>query len=306
MAAQPDQRLLTLDSASMYFRTFYGVPESVVAPDGTPVGAVRGFLDAVARLVGEFAPTDLVAAFDADWRPQFRVDLLPSYKAHRVVDEEANEEEVPDLLSPQVPIIEQLLDAIGICRTEASGFEADDVLATLAETATMPVDIVTGDRDLFQLIDDERRIRILYTAKGFANLQLMDEAAVRDKYGVEAKYYADFAALRGDPSDGLPGAKGIGDKSAAALVDQFGTIEAMLEAIDDPFGDVPFRGKLTAARDYLRIAPDVVRVRRDVPLPDLTTPLPSELANPDAVDWLSDRWGLKRSVDRLLVALGIS
>lgn len=290
----------------MYFRTFYGVPESVTAPDGTPVGAARGFFDAIARLVTEYQPTDLIAAFDADWRPEFRVELLPSYKAHRVADEDLNEEEVPDLLSPQVPIIEQLLDAIGICRTDAVGFEADDVLATLAETSTMPIDIVTGDRDLFQLVDDDRGIRVLYTAKGFANIEIVTEAVVRAKYGVEARYYADFAALRGDPSDGLPGAKGIGEKSAAALVEMYGTIEEMLAALDDPEADVPFRGKLAAARDYLRIAPDVVRVRRDVDLVAHDSRLPSEIANPDAVDWLTDRWGLTRSIDRLLAALKLT
>jgi 5'-3' exonuclease len=290
----------------MYFRTFYGVPESVIAPDGTPIGAARGFLDAVARLVGEYEPTHLIAAFDADWRPQFRVDLLPSYKAHRVADEDLNEEEVPDLLSPQVLVIEQLLDAVGICRTEGAGFEADDVLATIAETSTIPVDVVTGDRDLFQLVDDARGIRVLYTAKGFAKIEQVDEATVRAKYGVDAANYADFAALRGDPSDGLPGAKGIGDKSAAALVEMYGTIEAMLEALDDPNADLPFRGKLGAARDYLRIAPDVVRVRRDVPLPELESALPEEIANPEALDWLADRWGLQRSVDRLLAALALT
>lgn len=298
-------KCLFLDSASMYFRTFYGVPESVTAPDGTPVGAVRGFLDAVARLIDDFQPDQVVAAFDADWRPQFRVDLLPSYKAHRVAEEslDESEEEVPDLLAPQVPVIEQVLDAVGICRFGVAGFEADDVLAALSVQATCPVDIVTGDRDLFQLVDDAREVRILYTGRGFAKIEPMDEAAILAKYGVPARYYADYAALRGDPSDGLPGARGIGDKSAAILVSEFGTIEAMLAALDDPTVDLPFRGKLKAARDYLQIAPDVVRVRRDVPLPPHDASLPTEPADPDALDWLADRWGLQRSVGRLLAVL---
>lgn len=287
----------------MYFRTFYGVPESVTAPDGTPVGAARGFLDAVARLVGEYRPTHLVAAFDADWRPEFRVALLPSYKAHRVADGDEVAEEVPDLLAPQVPIIEQVLDAIGIARVEAEGFEADDVLATLAEQSPTAVDVVTGDRDLFQLVDDVRAVRVLYTGRGFANLEVMDEAAVQAKYAVAASSYADFATLRGDPSDGLPGVKGVGDKSAAVLMEQFGSIEAMMRALDDPEADVPYRAKLESARDYLSVAPDVVRVRRDVPLPPLTTALPQTVAAPDALDWLTDRWGLQRSVDRLLATL---
>lgn len=297
---------MALDSASMYFRTFYGVPESVTAPDGTPVGAARGFLDAMARLVGEYRPTHLVAAFDADWRPAFRVALLPSYKAHRVADGEEVAEEIPDLLTPQVPVIEQVLDAVGIARVEAPGFEADDVLATITESSMMPVDVVTGDRDLFQLVDDSRGVRVLYTAKGFAKLEHVDDAVVQAKYGVPAAHYADFATLRGDPSDGLPGAKGIGDKSAAVLVEQFGSVEAILAALDDPDVDLPYRAKLTAARDYLAVAPAVVRVRRDVDLPSLDTALPLEVAEPDALDWLADRWGLQRSVDRLLATLGLS
>lgn len=303
-AARP--RSLLLDSASMYFRTFYGVPESVTAPDGTPVGAVRGFLDAVARLIADFRPDHLVAAFDADWRPQFRVDLIPSYKAHRVAEESLNdEEEVPDLLAPQVPVIEQVLDAVGIARFGVVGFEADDVLATLSEVASGPVDIVTGDRDLFQLVDDARAIRVLYTGKGFAKIEVVDEAIVQAKYDVPAQHYADFATLRGDASDGLPGAKGIGDKSAAILVNEFGSIEALLQALDDPMADLPFRGKLQGARSYLEVAPDVVRVRRDVPLPLHRPELPRQLADPDALDWLADRWGLQRSVDRLLAVLPV-
>ena len=295
------QQSLLLDSASMYFRTFYGVPESVTAPDGTPVGAVKGFLDAVARLIASYRPTDVVAAFDADWRPEFRVALLPSYKAHRVA--EGDVEEIPDLLSPQVPVIEQVLDAVGIARFGVSGFEADDVLATLSERATGPVDVVTGDRDLFQLVDDRRRIRVLYTGRGFAKIEQLDEGAVRAKYGVAADHYADFAALRGDPSDGLPGAKGIGDKSAAILVNQFGTIEDILAALDEPEVDVPYRAKLVSARAYLTLAPAVVRVRRDVPLPIHQSALPRQIADPDALDWLADRWGLQRSVARLVATL---
>jgi len=289
----------------MYFRTFYGVPESVTAPDGTPVGAARGFFDAVARLVGDFAPTHLVAAFDADWRPAFRVELIPSYKAHRVADS-GLEEEVPDLLSPQVPIIEQVLDAVGLARVGVKGFEADDVLATLSAQATGAVDIVTGDRDLFQLVEDARSIRVLYTGRGFAKLEIMTEATVQAKYDVPAKHYADFAVLRGDPSDGLPGVRGVGDKSAAALVNQFGSVESVMAALDDPSADLPHRGKLANARDYLDVAPAVVRCRKDVPIPPLESEIPTEIADPDALDWLADRWGLQRSIERLLATLKLN
>jgi 5'-3' exonuclease len=295
------ERLLTLDSASMYFRAFHGVPDSVVAPDGTPVNAVRGFLDAVARIVTDHRPTRLVAAFDADWRPQWRVDLLPSYKAHRVAAD--GDEEVPDLLAPQVPVIEAVLDALGLARVGVDGFEADDVLGTLATAADCPVDIVTGDRDLFQLVDDARGVRVLYTGKGFAKLERVDEAWVLAKYGVPARYYVDFATLRGDPSDGLPGVAGVGDKTAAAVVAAVGGVDAVLAALDDPAVDLPARARLDAARGYLAVAPQVVRVRTDVPLPSGDDRLSAEPADPAALAALSQRWGLGRSVDRVLAAV---
>lgn len=295
------ERCLLLDSASMYFRTFYGVPESVVAPDGSPVNAVRGFLDAVARLLTDYRPTRLVAAFDADWRPQWRVDLLPSYKAHRVAAD--GDEEVPDLLSPQVPVIEQVLDALGLARVGVPGFEADDVLGTLAGRATCPVDVVTGDRDLFQLVDDARGIRVLYTGKGFAKLDRVDEAWVLERYGVPASRYVDFATLRGDPSDGLPGVPGVGDKTAASVVSAVGGIGGVLAALDDPSVELPARAKLAAAREYLAIAPEVVRVRHDVPLPDLDGRVPPGPADPHGLAALADRWGLGRSVDRVAAAM---
>lgn len=295
------QRCLLLDSASMYFRAFHGVPDSVVAPDGTPVNAVRGFLDAVARLVADHRPTRLVAAFDADWRPQWRVDLLPSYKAHRVAVD--GDEEVPDLLSPQVPVIEAVLDALGLAHVGVPGFEADDVLGTLAARATCPVDVVTGDRDLFQLVDDARGIRVLYTGKGFAKLDLVDEAWVLARYGVPASRYVDFATLRGDPSDGLPGVPGVGDKTAAAVVAAVGGVDEVLAALDDPSVDLPARARLEQARDYLTVAPRVVRVRSDVPLPALDDGITASPADPVRLDELARRWGIERPVERLRAAL---
>ena len=215
----PGGRLLLLDTASLYFRAYFGVPDTVRAPDGTPVNAVRGLLDFIARLVADHSPTTLVACMDADWRPQWRVELIPSYKAHRVAEEASQTaagtsdiEEVPDTLSPQVPVIEAVLDAIGIARVGVPDFEADDVIGTLATGSQDPVTIVTGDRDLFQLVDDARGVRVLYPRKGVGDCDLIDEAAIADRYGVRADRYADFAALRGDPSDGLPGVKGIGEK----------------------------------------------------------------------------------------------
>ncbi len=212
---------MLLDTASLYYRAYFGVPDSVKAPDGTPVNAVRGLLDFIGRLVQDHRPDDLVACMDADWRPHWRVELIPSYKAHRVAQESETGpdlEETPDTLAPQVPIIEAALDAFGIARVGVAGYEADDVIGTLTARATGPVDIVTGDRDLYQLVDDARRRRVLYPLKGVGSLQVTDEAWLREKYGVDGPGYADLALLRGDPSDGLPGVPGIGEKTAAKLL----------------------------------------------------------------------------------------
>jgi 5'-3' exonuclease len=174
-------RLMLLDSASLYFRAFYGVPDTVRAPNGTPVNAVRGFLDIITRLVTTYEPTHLVACWDDDWRPQWRVDLIPTYKTHRVAVVTATGpdiEVVPDPLEVQVPIIRQTLDALGIPIVGAAEHEADDVIGTLATRATLPVDVVTGDRDLFQLVDDESDVRIIYTARGMSNLEIVTNATV--------------------------------------------------------------------------------------------------------------------------------
>jgi 5'-3' exonuclease len=168
-----DGRLMLLDTAALYFRAFHGVPDTVRSPDGTSVNAVRGLLDIIARLVTDFTPTRLIACWDDDWRPQWRVDLIPSYKAHRVaefVDGGSDVELVPELLTPQVPIIVETLTALGIPIVGKAGYEADDIIGTLAATARGPVDVVTGDRDLFQVVDDSRDVRVIYTARGMSNL----------------------------------------------------------------------------------------------------------------------------------------
>src|SRR3954451_24650922 len=257
---------MLLDAASLYFRAFYGVPTSVTSPDGRPVNAVRGFLDMTARLVGTHRPSRLVACWDDDWRPEFRVDALPSYKAHRVAVDGG--EETPEELGPQVPILIEVLAAAGIARVGAPGFEADDVIGTLATRARGPVDVVTGDRDLFQLVDDARAVRVLYIARGVGRHEQVDDAWVRAKYAVPAAAYVDYATLRGDASDGLPGVAGIGEKTAASLLTSFGDLNGILAASsrkDSPVsGGV--RSKLGAAIDYLAVAPTVVAVARDLDL----------------------------------------
>ncbi|MEU7912414.1 5'-3' exonuclease [Microbispora bryophytorum] len=295
---------MLLDTPSLYFRAFYGVPESVTSPDGMPVNAVRGLLDMIATLVRQHSPARIVACMDADWRPAFRVAAIPSYKAHRVAS--GDEEEVPDTLAPQVPVIEEVLDALGIARVGVAGYEADDVIGTYATAATGAVDIVTGDRDLFQLVDDEKPCRALYTVRGIRNLQIVDEAFVREKYGIPGRAYADFATLRGDPSDGLPGVAGIGDKTAAALITRFGSLSALVAALDDGGADgfpAGARNKLAAARDYLEVAPAVVRVARDVPVPDADITLPAAPRDPERLIALSEKHGLDSPLNRLLATL---
>ena len=236
MILLPKPTLMLLDSASLYFRAFYGMPDSLRSPDGQPVNAVRGLLDFIARLVTDHQPAQLVACMDADWRPEFRVAAIPSYKAHRMAYPGSVEEEVPDDLSPQIPVIEDVLDALGIARVGIPGYEADDVIGTYTLTTTGAVDVVTGDRDLFQLVDDSRPVRILYTARGVGRLEIIDEPTVTKKYGIPGRAYADFATLRGDPSDGLPGVKGVGDKTAAALITQWGSLDALLDGPRGPDG----------------------------------------------------------------------
>lgn len=299
---------MLLDTASLYFRAYFGVPDSVRAPDGTPVNAVRGLLDFIGRLVQDHRPDDLVACMDADWRPHWRVELIPSYKAHRVAQETEtgpDVEETPDTLSPQVPVIEAVLDAFGIARVGVAGYEADDVIGTLTKRATGPVDIVTGDRDLYQLVDDARQRRVLYPLKGVGTLQVTDEAWLREKYGVDGPGYADLALLRGDPSDGLPGVPGIGEKTAAKLLDAYGDLAGIIAAIDDPKSKLTptQRRRLDESRPYLAVAPKVVQVASDVPLPAFDPALPHTPKHPETVDALAHQWGLGGAMSRLSSAL---
>jgi 5'-3' exonuclease len=298
--------LMLLDTASLYYRAFYGMPETVTAPDGTPVNAIRGLLDAIGRLVRDNKPRQLVACLDADWRPQFRVAAIPSYKAHRA--EPDGTEQTPPGLAVQIPLITQVLAAAGVAIAEHAGYEADDVIATLAARAHTPVDVVTGDRDLFQLVDDARGVRVLYTIRGLGRLEAVDEAEVAKKYDIPGRAYADFAVLRGDPSDGLPGVPGIGEKTAATLIRAFGSIDGIKSALDLGHGGFPpgTRKKLEAARGYLDVAPPVVWTATDVPVPDVDGTLPFHPPDPDLLTEIGAALGLGSSLTRFRAAVTAS
>jgi len=305
-------RLMLLDTASLYFRAYYGVPDTIRLPDGTPVNAVRGLLDMIARLTTDYGATHLVACWDDDWRPQWRVDLLPSYKSHRVAEVVAGApdvEVVPDALEAQLPMIRRVLDLAGIAVVGAAEHEADDVVGTYASHARLPVDVVTGDRDLFQVVDDARQVRVIYTARGMKNLEVITDVVVVGKYRVLPQQYADYATLRGDASDGLPGVAGIGEKTAASLLAEYGTLDGLLAAASAPDGGLSasVRAKLAAAADYLAVAPAVVKVVRDLELPTLEEA--GAQLRPVAADSraelgrLATEWNLGGSVKRLLTAL---
>jgi 5'-3' exonuclease len=303
-------RLMLLDTASLYFRAFYGVPDSIKRPDGTPVNAVRGLLDIIARLVTDYEPTHLVACWDDDWRPQWRVDLIPSYKAHRVAEVVPGGPDVevtPDPLELQIPMIRELLAALDITVIGAPNHEADDVIGSLASQASIPVDVVTGDRDLFQLVDDASGVRVIYTARGMSKLEVLTDVSVVGRYGVLPAQYADFAVLRGDASDGLPGVAGIGEKTAASLLQQFGDLDALIAAAVDSTAPLSatMRARIAAAADYLLVAPTVVEVVRDLELGAFDGRIrPLDAAHLADVERMAGEWNLGGSAQRVLRALG--
>lgn len=303
--------VMLVDSAGLWFRSYYALPDSLTAPDGTPVNSVRGFCDMLAKLITDHRPERLVCCLDNDWRPDFRVRALPSYKAHRVAEDE-DAEDVPDTLSPQISVILEVLAATGIATAEAEGYEADDVIGALADREQHdPVLVVTGDRDLFQLVrTDPPPVRVLYVGGGLAKAQDFGTDELAEKYGLRAQRagvdYADMAVLRGDPSDGLAGVPGIGEKTAAKLITQFRSLEELLRAAEA--GDAQLtarvRGKLAEAADYLAAAPSVVRVARDAPVVlDGADAIPRSPLDGERLAQLQQQWGLGGSLDRLISAI---
>lgn len=297
--------LMLLDSASLWYRAYYGMPDTLLSPDGTPVHAIRGFIDMSARLIGIYKPDRIVACLDGDWRPTWRVELFPDYKANRL-EEEGDEEEEPETLTPQIPILLDLLDLFGIAVVGVDDFEADDVMATYAEVEKGPIRIVTGDRDLFQIVDNKRDIKVVYLAKGISSHDLVDLKYISDKYHIPGERYALFALFRGDPSDGLPGVRGIGEKGAALIANNFSSVQDAIAGAQAAHESLPpaLARKIIAGIDYLKIAPKVVQVARTVLLPKIDLAMPKAPADLSPIYQFKERYGLGTSVDRLISALG--
>jgi 5'-3' exonuclease len=295
---------MLLDSASLWYRAYYGMPDTMLAPDGTPVNAIRGYLDMTARLITMYSPKRIVACIEGDWRPSWRVGLFPDYKANRL-EEDGEGEEEPDLLTPQIPILLDLLDEFGIPMVGVDDYEADDVMATFAVREQGPIRIVTGDRDLFQLVDDKRDVKVVYLAKGLSQHDLVDKAWVNRKYAIPGDRYALFAMFRGDPSDGLPGVRGIGEKGAALIANHFADVDQALQGAHDAHEALTpaLAKKIIAGADYLKIAPTLVNCARDVALPTLDITMPKAPADLSKIYAIKERYGLGASVDRLIAAL---
>jgi len=293
------------DTASLYFRAFYGLPATLTDRDGRPVNAVRGLLDFLARFISDYRPDQVACCWDNDWRPAWRVALVPSYKGHRVASEVRGPvapgaprfiEEVPAELTAQVPLIRDVLDALGIPVVGADGFEADDIMATLASRAPGPVDVVTGDRDMFQVVDDARGVRVLYVARGVGKHERVTDGWLAERYGITGAQYVDFAVLRGDASDGLPGVKGIGEKTAAKLVADYPTLAALLAAADTQPARIA--ANLKAAAEYMAIMAQIVPVRKAV-----AVEISHRVKDDALVAKLAAAYGITGPVKRLLAIM---
>ena len=296
--------LMLLDSASLWYRAYYGMPDTLLSPTGMPVNAIRGYLDMTARLISMYSPNRIVACIEGDWRPSWRVDLFPAYKANRLEDDSDVEEE-PETLTPQIPVLLDLLDAFGIPMVGVDDYEADDVMATFAVREKGPIRIVTGDRDLFQLVDDRRDVKVVYLAKGISKHDLVDISWVANKYGIPGDRYALFAMFRGDPSDGLPGVKGIGEKGAALIANNFASVDDALAGAKAGHEvlSASLAKKIVEGADYLKIAPTLVNCARDVAIPSMKIDMPTKPEDLSEIYAIKDEYGLGASVDRLISAL---
>ncbi len=296
--------LMLLDSASLWYRAYFGMPDTLVSPSGLQVNAIRGYLDMTSKLINLYKPNRIVACLEGDWRPSWRVELFPDYKMNRL--DESGEEEEPDTLSPQIPILLDLLEALGLPMLGVDDYEADDLMATFAVNQPGPVRIVTGDRDLFQLVDDKRDVKVVYLAKGIANHDLVDLKWIEQKYEIPGDRYGLFAMIRGDASDGLPGIKGIGEKGAASIAKQFTNLDDVMKAAtnDDERLTTNIRKKLLESAEYAKIAPKLVGCATDVSIPEMTIDLPKKPLDTKKIQEIKEEFGLGTSVDRIMNALG--
>jgi len=296
--------LMLLDSASLWYRAYFGMPDTLVSPSGLQVNAIRGYLDMTSKLINLYKPNRIVACLEGDWRPSWRVELFPDYKMNRL--DESGEEEEPDTLSPQIPILLDLLEALGFPMLGVDDYEADDLMATFAVNQPGPVRIVTGDRDLFQLVDDKRDVKVVYLAKGIANHDLVDLKWIEQKYEIPGDRYGLFAMIRGDASDGLPGIKGIGEKGAASIAKQFTNLHEVMKAAinDDERLTANIRKKLLESAEYARIAPKLVGCATDVSIPEMNIDLPNKPLDTQKIQDIKEEFGLGTSVDRIMNALG--
>ena len=298
--------LMLLDSASLWYRAYFGMPDTLLSPSGMPVNAIRGYLDMTSRLLVKYKPDRLVACLEGDWRPSWRVELFPDYKLNRVYEE--GEEDEPDTLGPQIPVLLDVLDALGIAMVGVDDYEADDLMATFSVKQQGPIRIVTGDRDLFQLVDDKRDVKIVYLAKGISNHDLVDIRWINDKYQIPGDRYALFAMIRGDSSDGLPGIRGIGEKGAANIANQFSSLGEVMKAAEtnDERLTVNIRKKLLESAAYAAIAPKLVGCALDVSIPQMEISMPLKPKSMKKIEELKEEYGLGASIDRIVSALGWS
>jgi 5'-3' exonuclease len=296
--------LLILDSATLYYRAFYALPEKMTAPNGSPHNAIRGFLSMLTKLITIHHPSGIVAAWDNDWRPEWRVELVPSYKTHRL-EMTSGQEEVPDTLSPQIEAIAAILDAWGLARIGIDGFEADDVIASVAAQHQGRSFVVTSDRDLIQVVTDRVSL-LLQVSGGVENWPVLDPDAIESKYGVSPTNYLSMAALRGDPSDGLPGIPGIGDKTASALVNAYANLDALIKASGTPNPTKPLTPRLaeriSAGADYLAAAMAVITAETRLPVGAWNIEIPYEPLDMQTLNELAISWGVEKYVDELLQA----
>jgi 5'-3' exonuclease len=290
---------LLIDTSSLVYRALFSTPDSIRTPDGTEINAAYGFLGMLASLVRDYDPVSLACATDESWRPQWRVELIDSYKSHRA-EAGSPQEAAEEKLAPQMPVLFDLLTQSGIKVVGFPDHEAEDVIGTLAARTQGPVAIVSGDRDLFQLVRDPD-VRVLYPKRGVSQLTVVDEAYIEDRFGIPARTYRDYALLRGDPSDGLPGVKGIGEKTASSLLSRYGSLDAVVDAATaDPRGLA--LGKIAGQLDYVERARKVVTIPTNLPIPEVDLTRPRAGPGPE-VHELAARHGLSGPMRRLSAAL---